>query len=259
MHSLLDYDPKVLMAFLKSLEGDRKFSDFLMNNGYRELEALSSAIHSNEAALQWLLDNGYPEFAVLSNAIDNEDAAIAWLDKYHCTFLATFAAACRKEDAAIKWFVDNVYGDEPERILAERFNKEQTSKDIITKYFAAYSKCFDFSLRKMEQVFDRFLLFTKQINVSKELFSPDLATFLLCLHEADSDGFDKIRNLDNSTSSVIQTALSTVFENKINKHKKVFSKTFEQIDRNIVPEVLPIAWSSSKNRPTDLCNWSYAE
>ena len=107
MHSLLDYDPKVLMAFLKSLEGDRKFSDFLMNNGFRELEALSSAIHSNEAALQWLLDNGYPEFAVLSNAIDNEDAAIAWLDKYHCTFLATFAAACRKEDAAIKWFVDN--------------------------------------------------------------------------------------------------------------------------------------------------------
>lgn len=138
----------------------------------------------------------------------------------------------------------SLYGDEPERILAERFNKEQTSKDIITKYFAAYSKCFDFSLRKMEQVFDRFLLFTKQINVSKELFSPDLATFLLCLHEADSDGFDKIRNLDNSTSSVIQTALSTVFENKINKHKKVFSKTFEQIDRNIVPEVLPIAWYS---------------
>ena len=81
MKSLLDYDPKVLVAFLKSLEGDRKFSDFLMNNGYRELEALSSAIH--------------------------EDAAIAWLDKYHCTFLATFAAACRKETEAIKWFADN--------------------------------------------------------------------------------------------------------------------------------------------------------
>ena len=107
MRSLLDYDPKVLMAFLKSLEGDRRFSDFLMNNGYRELEALSSAIHSNEAALQWLLDNGYPEFAILSNAIDNEDAAIAWLDKYNCTFLATFAAACRKETAAIQWFADH--------------------------------------------------------------------------------------------------------------------------------------------------------
>ena len=91
MKSLLDYDPKVLMAFLKSLEGDRKFSDFLMNNGYRELEALASAIHSNEAALQWLLENGYPEFAILSNAIDNEDAAIEWLEKYNCKFLSLFA------------------------------------------------------------------------------------------------------------------------------------------------------------------------
>ncbi len=107
MHSLLDYDPKVLVAFHKSLEGDRKFSDFLMNNGYPELEALSSAIHSNEAAFQWLLESDYPEFAVLSNAIDNEENAIAWLEKYHCTFLSLFAAACRKETAAIKWFADN--------------------------------------------------------------------------------------------------------------------------------------------------------
>lgn len=107
MHSLLDYDPKVLMAFLKSLEGDRKFSDFLMNNGFQELEALASAIHSNEAALHWLLENGYPEFAVLSNAIDNEENAIAWLERYNCAFLSRFAAACRKEQDAIQWFVDN--------------------------------------------------------------------------------------------------------------------------------------------------------
>lgn len=107
MKSLLDYDPKVLVAFHKSLEGDTKFSDFLMNNGYPELEALSSAIHSNEAALQWLLENGYPEFAVLSNAIDNEDNAIAWLKKYNCDFLSKFAAACRKETDAIEWFVKN--------------------------------------------------------------------------------------------------------------------------------------------------------
>ena len=107
MHCLTDYDTKVLLAFNLSLQGDRKFSDFLMQNGYPELEALSSAIHSNIAAQQWLLDNGYPEFAVLSNAIDDEPEAIDWLEKYHCDFLSRFAAACRKDPAAMKWFAAN--------------------------------------------------------------------------------------------------------------------------------------------------------
>lgn len=107
MHCLTDYDPKVLLAFNLSLQGDRKFSDFLMQNGYQELEALSSSIHSNIAAQQWLLDNGFPEFAVLSNAIDDEPEAIAWLEKYHCDFLSKFAAACRKEPSAMKWFAAN--------------------------------------------------------------------------------------------------------------------------------------------------------
>lgn len=107
LHSLLDYEPKVLLAWGESLKGDRKFTDFLMLNGFPELAALTGAIHSDTDALKWLFDNGYPEFGVLSDAIDDEDEAIAWLEKYHCDFLSKFAAACRKEDEAIKWFVDN--------------------------------------------------------------------------------------------------------------------------------------------------------
>ena len=71
MHCLTDYDTKILLAFYMSLKGDKKFSEFLMQNGFPELEALAQGIHSNVAAMQWLLDNGYPEFAVLSNAIDD--------------------------------------------------------------------------------------------------------------------------------------------------------------------------------------------
>jgi len=107
LHSLTDYEPKVLLALNESLKGDRKFTDFLMQNGFPELAALSAAIHSNTEALDWLFKNGYPEFAILSNAIDNEANAIQWLLKYKCTFLVLFAAACRKEDKAIRWFVDN--------------------------------------------------------------------------------------------------------------------------------------------------------
>ena len=82
MHCLTDYDTKILIAFNMSLQGDKKFSEFLMQNGY-------------------------PEFAVLSNAIDDEPEAIEWLQKYHCDFLSLFAAACRKDPKAMKWFADN--------------------------------------------------------------------------------------------------------------------------------------------------------
>ena len=105
-HCLTDYDTRVLLAFHESLKGDKKFTDFLLQNGFAELAALSGAINSDTDALNWLFENGYPEFGVLSNAIDNEEKAIEWLDKYQCTFLSTFAAACRKDDAAIKWFAE---------------------------------------------------------------------------------------------------------------------------------------------------------
>lgn len=107
MHSLLDYDAKILLAWHESLKGDHRFTDFLMQNGFPELAALGRAILSDTDALKWLMENGYPEFAILSDAIDDEDEAIEWLVKAKCDFLSTFAAACRKDDAAIKWFVDN--------------------------------------------------------------------------------------------------------------------------------------------------------
>ncbi|MDR1345246.1 MAG: hypothetical protein LBK03_00885 [Bacteroidales bacterium] len=107
IHSLTDYDVKVLLAFNEAIKGSKRFSDFLLQNGFPELTALAAAINSDTDALDWLLKNGYPEFGVLSNAIDNEEHAIAWLKKYHCDFLFQFAAACRKEDEAIKWFADH--------------------------------------------------------------------------------------------------------------------------------------------------------
>lgn len=107
LHSLADYEPKILLAFGESLKGDRKFTDFLMTNQFQELAALSGAINSDTDALNWLLQSDFPEFGVLSNAIDGEDHALEWLKKYNCDFLLKFALACQKNDQAIKWFVDN--------------------------------------------------------------------------------------------------------------------------------------------------------
>lgn len=108
MHCLTDYDPKLLLAFLEGLKGDKKFLDFLIANNFAELAALANAINSDTDALDWLLkQSNYPEFGVLSNAIDGEENAIAWLKKYKCDFLLKFALACQKDDEAIRWFADH--------------------------------------------------------------------------------------------------------------------------------------------------------
>ena len=108
LHSLTDYDTKLLLAFLQGLKGDKEFLDFLIANNFAELAALANAINSDTEALDWLLrKSNYPEFGVLSNAIDGEENAIEWLKKYQCDFLLKFALACRKDDEAIKWFAKN--------------------------------------------------------------------------------------------------------------------------------------------------------
>lgn len=108
LHSLTDYDTKLLLAFLEGLKGNKKFLDFLIANNFAELAALANAINSDTEALDWLLKKSdYPEFGVLSNAIDGEENAIEWLKKYQCDFLLKFALACQKDDEAIKWFAQN--------------------------------------------------------------------------------------------------------------------------------------------------------
>ncbi len=75
---------------------------------------------------------------------------------------------------------------------AKKFNQNENSENIIKRYFAAYSEFFGFTLRQMEQVFDKFFLFVKQLASDGELFSPDLAVFLICLHEFDVKLYKKI-------------------------------------------------------------------
>lgn len=76
----------------------------------------------------------------------------------------------------------------------KNFNNNQTSEYIIKHYFTYYSFWFNFTLRHMEQVFDRLTMFTKSILSDNELFSPDLAVFLVCLHEYNPQIYDKIIN-----------------------------------------------------------------
>lgn len=134
------------------------------------------------------------------------------------------------------------YGNRNKQEIAQEFNLEQTSGKIIKKYFAAYSEFFNFSLRKMEQVFDRLTLFVRQISLGKEIFSPDLAVFLICLHEGDIEIFDRAKKMKNCNKSIweelFEAGVSSVAY-QVYKDE-AFSK-FTKINRKIAPKVISAA------------------
>lgn len=133
------------------------------------------------------------------------------------------------------------YGNANKQETAKNFNKTQTSETIIKKYFAAYSDCFGFSLRKMEQVFDRLSLFIKYISSSNELFSPDLSVFLVCLHEADIDIFNHTKNINGGNIHVIDYLFGKNTSSYIYKiYKEQAFKKFKVFNRALVPMVLQI-------------------
>lgn len=139
-------------------------------------------------------------------------------------------------------------GDGIGEMKAREYNASQTSENIIKRYFAAYSIWFNFSLRQMEQVFDRLVMFIKQIAVSNELFSPDLAVFLVCLHEFDVKVYDAMCRSDqiydypitnmNADDPGVFYVTKQIYGDKAHKMLKSF-------DRNIAPELL------------ELCTFSY--
>lgn len=125
----------------------------------------------------------------------------------------------------------------------ERFNELQTCESIITRYFTAYSIWFKFSLRQMEQVFDRLILFIKEIAGSSEFFSPDLAVFLVCLHEFDLKLFETLKGSQDKVYGEHGGVLYNIYAhtNKDSYAYKLYGnkaiERFDELKRSIVPIV----------------------
>lgn len=150
-----------------------------------------------------------------------------------------------------KTFIKNLelrhFQGDPTLKAEQEFNKNQTTEKIIKKYFAAYSIWFKFSLRQMEQVFDRLVLFTRNILNSDELFSPDLAVLLVCLHEFDLKIYNVMRTAGLQNGISYRGILNRIYS----KTKADYSvaryiyndeadKMFGILNRNIIPKIPPI-------------------
>lgn len=106
--AMLQYPPKILMAFGETFsEEDGAFQKWLLENNFRELAALSSAIRGSYEARDWLLKNKFPELAALDGAIDEQQEAFVWLKKFGYDFLIVFANAIMGKKEALQWLKKN--------------------------------------------------------------------------------------------------------------------------------------------------------
>ena len=69
---------------------------------------------------------------------------------------------------------------------------------------------------------------TKEIAASSELFSPDLAVLLVCLHEFDISIYNQLRNYNGKVINEISSQIS--------KSKKDLGDREVEFDRSFVPE-----------------------
>lgn len=104
MTELFEYPVKILLAFEFAIAGKTEFFNWLLNNGYPELAALSNAIRGNTKAIDWLINNRYQHFAAFDAASVDDDRALKWLEDNNHVFLANLALASRGNQEAIDQF-----------------------------------------------------------------------------------------------------------------------------------------------------------
>lgn len=102
MNKKFRYKVEVLIAFGEALKGNKEIYNWLLNNGYPELAALSNSIRGSNKAFDWLLKN-YPQLAALDHVIDGHPAPLPWLKKHGYDFYIIFAHACQKRPEALDY------------------------------------------------------------------------------------------------------------------------------------------------------------
>lgn len=170
-----------------------------------------------------------------------------------------------KKDLVFKTVLKNMemrhMTNDPTLQIEREYNKTQTSEEIIKHYFTAYSIWFKFSLRRMEQVCDRLVLFSKYIFSRNELYSPDLAVFLTCLHEFDLEIYNKLRLSSKKVYGQHGGLLKHIYNTSKTDasiarivYKDEADTMFDILDRDLIPKVPEIRGFSTigSNGPNDI-------
>ena len=99
----LNYPPKIILAWVKALEGNTDLSMFLLENGYEELFHTTNAIMLKQEARDWLMKNGYPHLMAMINAAEGNESAQRWLQVHGFELLYHVALAVEGEMESFAW------------------------------------------------------------------------------------------------------------------------------------------------------------
>lgn len=105
-----NYPPKIILAWIKALEGHEDLTKFLYENGYEEIFFLNQAINLKQDARDWLLKNGYPHLMAFVNAAEGNESAQHWLQVHGFELLYHAAMAIDDDQEGFKWL--NQHSDE---------------------------------------------------------------------------------------------------------------------------------------------------
>lgn len=100
---VLNYHPKIILAWAKAIEGNDELGKWLNENGYKELVIATAAIKLNTEARDWLMENGYPHLMAMINAAEGIESAQKWLLKNKYTLLYHIAMAVEDEKESWIW------------------------------------------------------------------------------------------------------------------------------------------------------------
>ncbi len=105
-----NYPTKIILAWIKALEGHEELTKFLYENGYEEIFFMNQAILLKQESRDWLMKNGYPHLMAFINAAEGNESAQHWLQVHGFDFLYHAAMAIEGEESGFKWL--NQHSDE---------------------------------------------------------------------------------------------------------------------------------------------------
>jgi hypothetical protein len=73
------YHPKIILAWAKAIDGEKKFLNYLNDNGFKELVMATHALQLKDKARDWLMLNGYAHVMAMINAAEGNEQALSWL------------------------------------------------------------------------------------------------------------------------------------------------------------------------------------
>lgn len=107
----LEYPPKIILAWNECLKGNVDITNWLLENGYRELVIAASVIHGENSGEQWLMKNGFPHLLAFAHAMEEDEEALRWLEVNKFEKLRRIALAATYENWAWDWVLANCTED----------------------------------------------------------------------------------------------------------------------------------------------------